>query len=90
MYIFVEEATCLSTLTTQIGAAHLTWERQSTAKDSVQFSDLSTRIIDCRTGDLGLLSTRPEKDIVCKVSALTQQMLKLTNSIKLKVKCNLH
>ena len=79
MYIFVEEATCLSTLTTQIGAAHLTWEeRQSTAKDSVQFSDLSTRIIDCRTEDLGLLSTRPEKDISF-VQALTQQMLKLTN-----------
>ena len=78
MYIFVEEATCLSTLTTQIGAAHLTWERQSTAKDSVQFFDLSTRIIDCRTEDLGLLSTRPEKDISF-VQALTQQMLKLTN-----------
>ena len=78
MHIFVEEATCLSTLTTQIGAAHLTWERQSTAKDSVQFSDLSTRIIDCRTEDLGLLSTRPEKDISF-VQALTQQMLKLTN-----------
>ena len=78
MYIFVEEATCLSTLTTQIGAAHLTWERQSTAKDSVQFSDLSTRIIDCRTEYLGLLSTRPEKDISF-VQALTQQMLKLTN-----------
>ena len=78
MHIFVEEATCLSTLTTQIGEAHLTWERQSTAKDSVQFSDLSTRIIDCRTEDLGLLSTRPEKDISF-VQALTQQMLKLTN-----------
>ena len=78
MHIFVEEVTCLSTLTTQIGAAHLTWERQSTAKDSVQFSDLSTRIIDCRTEDLGLLSTRPEKDISF-VQALTQQMLKLTN-----------